>query len=102
MCRAFLRLVGSGIVAVIVNVNTWGMVATMPVGTSYFISKLALGRLSEAIPLAYPKVSSMNSWYDIYRHGRESSRNSPFLRGQRYVNRTAVSDCASFTKFNNS
>jgi hypothetical protein len=65
MCRAFLRLVGSGIVAVIVNVNTWGMVATMPVGTSYFISKLALGRLSEAIPLAYPKVSSMNSWYDI-------------------------------------
>jgi NAD(P)-dependent dehydrogenase (short-subunit alcohol dehydrogenase family) len=60
MCRAFLRLVGSGRVAVIVNVNTWGMVATMPVGTSYFISKLALGRLSEAIPLAYPKVSSMN------------------------------------------
>lgn len=104
MCRAFLRLVGSGIVAVIVNVNTWGMVATMPVGTSYFISKLALGRLSEAIPLAYPKVSSMNYHPGmIYTDmARASSRNSPFLRGHRYVNRTAVSDCASFTKFNNS
>jgi hypothetical protein len=54
------RLVGLDREATIVNVNTWGMLATRPVGSSYFISKLSLGRLSEAIPLAYPKVSSMN------------------------------------------
>lgn len=60
MSRAFLRLVGVDREAVIVNVNTWGMLMTGPVGSSYFISKLALGRLSEAIPLAYPKISSMN------------------------------------------
>jgi len=60
MCRAFLRLVGLEREASIVNVGTWGMLAVMPVGSSYFISKLAQGRLSEAIPLAYPKVSSIN------------------------------------------
>ncbi len=60
MSRAFLRLVGVDREATIINVYTWGMVATSPVGSSYFISKLALGRLSEAIPWAYPKVSSMN------------------------------------------
>ncbi|CAM1508914.1 Fc.00g026530.m01.CDS01 [Cosmosporella sp. VM-42] len=60
MSRAFLRMVGVDREATIVNVNTWGMLMTAPVGASYFISKLALGRLSEAIPLAYPKVSSMN------------------------------------------
>ncbi|KAF2815864.1 NAD(P)-binding protein [Mytilinidion resinicola] len=60
MCRAFLRLVGLEKEATIVNVNTWGMLSTGPVGTSYPISKLALARLSEAIPSAYPKVSSMN------------------------------------------
>ena len=60
MSRAFLRLVGSDREATIVNVNTWGMLATPPAGTSYPISKLALGRLSEAIPVAYPKVFSMN------------------------------------------
>lgn len=60
MSRAFLRLVGVDREATIVSVNTWGMLTIRPVGTSYPISKLALGRLSEAIPLAYPKVSSMN------------------------------------------
>ncbi|KAF2488334.1 NAD(P)-binding protein [Lophium mytilinum] len=60
MSRAFLRLVGSEREATIVNVNTWGMLTTGPVGTSYPISKLAMGRLSEAIPSAYSKVSSMN------------------------------------------
>jgi NAD(P)-dependent dehydrogenase (short-subunit alcohol dehydrogenase family) len=60
MTRAFLRLVGLDRDATIVNVNTWGTLTTGPVGTSYFVSKLALGRLSESIPLAYPNISSMN------------------------------------------
>jgi hypothetical protein len=60
MSRAFLKLVVLDREATIVNVNTWGMLTVVPVGSSYFISKLALGRLSEAIPVAYPKVSSMN------------------------------------------
>jgi len=60
MSRAFLRLVGSDREAAIINVGTWGMLTTLPVGSSYFISKLAQGRLSEAIPLAYPKISSIN------------------------------------------
>ena len=60
MSRAFLRLVGLERRATIVNVNSWGMLALGPVGTSYPISKLALARLSEAIPFAYPSVSSMN------------------------------------------
>jgi hypothetical protein len=60
MSRAFLKLVGLDREATIVNANTWGMLTVVPVGSSYFISKLALGRLAEAIPVAYPKVSSMN------------------------------------------
>jgi len=60
MSRAFVRLVGWDREAAIVNFGTWGMLSTQPVGSSYFISKLAQGRLSEAIPLAYPKVSSIN------------------------------------------
>lgn len=60
MSRAFLRLVGADREATIVNVTTWGMLAAGPVGTSYAISKLAMSRLSEAIPWAYPKVSSMS------------------------------------------
>jgi len=60
MSRAFLRLVGLEREATIVTIGTWGMLTVRPRGTSYQISKLAQGRLSEAIPLAYPKVSSMN------------------------------------------
>jgi len=36
------------------------MLSTGAVGTSYAISKLALARLSEAVPAAYPKIVSMN------------------------------------------
>jgi NAD(P)-dependent dehydrogenase (short-subunit alcohol dehydrogenase family) len=60
MNRAFLRLVGSEREATIVNVTTWGMLTTGSVGTSYPISKLAMARLSEAIPSAYPKVSCIS------------------------------------------
>ncbi len=60
MSRAFLRLVGLEREATIVTVGTWGMLMVGPQGTGYQISKLAQGRLSEAIPLAYPKISSMN------------------------------------------
>ena len=59
MSRAFLRLVGPDREATIVNVSSWGMLAVRPEGSSYFISKLALARLSEAIPCAYPKVTSI-------------------------------------------
>ena len=53
-------MVGPDREAAIVNVNTWGMLAVRPEGTSYFISKLAQARLSEAIPVAYPKVSCVS------------------------------------------
>lgn len=60
MSRAFLRLVGLDREATIVNISSWGMLMTGPVGTSYAISKLAMSRLSEAIPSAYPKISSIS------------------------------------------
>ncbi|KAK9790803.1 putative NAD(P)-binding protein [Seiridium cardinale] len=59
MIRSFLRLVGSDKEANIVNVGSWGMLNT-GAGSSYFISKLAFGKLSEAVPAAYPKVLSIN------------------------------------------
>ncbi|KAK6076235.1 hypothetical protein SCUP234_07403 [Seiridium cupressi] len=57
---SFLRLVGSDKEANIVNVGSWGMLNAGATGSSYFISKLALGTLSEAVPTAYPKVPSIN------------------------------------------
>lgn len=36
------------------------MLTNGAVGTSYAISKLAMYRLSEAVPAAYPKVKSMS------------------------------------------
>ena len=75
MCRAFLRLVGPDIEGTIVNVNTFGMLMIGPVGTSYAISKLAMGRLSEAIPSAYPKISSMN--YNPGMISTEMAENHP-------------------------
>ncbi|KAJ6127175.1 NAD(P)-binding protein [Penicillium sp. IBT 18751x] len=60
MGRAFLWMVGSEREATIVNVNIWGMFYVEPTGSSYFISRLALGRLSEAIVLAYPNVFLVN------------------------------------------
>jgi hypothetical protein len=86
MSRAFRQPAGLDREATIVNVNTWGMLTIVPVGFSYFISKLALGRLSEAIPVAYPKVSSMN-----YHPGMtitdmadfHPERSHPFLWGHR-------------------
>jgi NAD(P)-dependent dehydrogenase (short-subunit alcohol dehydrogenase family) len=59
MIRSFLGLVGTDKEAAIVNVGSWGMLNTAANGSSYSISKLALGKLSEAVPVAYPRVTSI-------------------------------------------
>lgn len=60
MSRAFLKLVEPETKANIINVSSFGAWMTQPVGSSYFISKLAQTRLSEAIALAYPNVTSVS------------------------------------------
>jgi NAD(P)-dependent dehydrogenase (short-subunit alcohol dehydrogenase family) len=60
LIRSFLRLLGPSYPGTIINVGSWGMLMTAPTGSSYSISKLALARLSEAIPSEYPNVRSMN------------------------------------------
>ena len=60
LTRSFLRLLGPSHPGTIINVGSFGMLMTAPNGSSYCISKLALARLSEAIPSEYPNVRSMS------------------------------------------
>ena len=57
--RAFLRLIDEKSNKTIINVGSWGMLANMPSASSYTISKLALGKLSEALNIGHPKVVSI-------------------------------------------
>ena len=60
MTRAFLRLVGTEKEATIISVSTLAMLMRGEVATSYAIGKLALTRLSEAIPFTNPNITSIS------------------------------------------